>query len=183
MTDAQLAAKIRQITGQEDNQLAFIRSQYDRMAMKDMEGTWDVYIQINIDNYVTAIDSSAFISDPTNWLKVDSGEGEFYKYCRVLYCPKGLTTDGGYNYKLVDGVVVYAPQQEQPTDHNEMASTEDFFIATRRYDIGELVNIQGRMYEVTAIILNGSHINPGSNCKEITLEEYINNKVEERLAQ
>ena len=183
MTDAQLAAKIRQITGQEDNQLAFIRSQYDRMAMKDIEGTWSVYIQIGMDDYVTAIDSSAFIQDATNWLKVDEGEGEFYKYARVLYCPKGLTTDGGYNYKLVDGVVVYAPQQEQPTDHNEMASTEDFFIATRKYLPGELVNIQGRMYEVTAIILNGSRINPGSNCTEITLEEYINKKVEERLSE
>ncbi len=182
MTDEQLAAKIREITGQDDNFLAFVRSQYDRMAMKDMEGTWSVYIQINIDNYVTAIDSSAFIDDPTNWLKVDEGEGEFYKYCRVLYCPKGLTTDGGYNYKLVDGVVVYAPQIEQPTDHDEMASKEDYFVASRKYLPGELISIQGRMYEVISIILPGGKITPNTNVRELTLEQYINKKVEEATA-
>ena len=87
MTDAELAAKIREITGQDDNFLAFVRSQYDRMAIKDQEGTWSVYIQINIDNYVTAIDSSAFISDPTNWLKIDEGTGEFYKYVTKYNMP------------------------------------------------------------------------------------------------
>ena len=173
MTDIELAAKIREITGQDDNFLAFVRSQYDRMAMKDMEGTWSVYIQINMDNYVTAIDSSAFIPDPTNWLKVDEGEGEFYKYCRVLYCPKGLTTDGGYNYKLVDGVVVYAPQIEQPTDHNEMSSQEQFFLATRNYSAGELISIQGRMYEATAMIPDGCKIVPGQNAEETTQEAHI----------
>lgn len=182
MTDTELAARIRQITGQEDNFLAFVRSQYDRMAMADAEGIWSVYVQINTDNYVTAVESSAFLTTVNGWLKVDEGTGELYKYARVLYCPKGLTTDGGYNYKLVDGVVVYAPQIEQPEDHNEMASKEDFFVASRKYLPGELISIQGRMYEVTSIILPESHINPGNNCKEITLEEYINKKVEEATA-
>ena len=137
MTDEQLAAKIREITGQDDNFLAFVRSQYDRMAMKDVEGIWSVYVQINTDYYVTAIESSAFLTETANWLMVDQGTGELYKYARVLYCPKGLTTEGGYNYKLVDGVVVYAPQIEQPTDHDEMASKEDYFVASRKYLPGE----------------------------------------------
>jgi hypothetical protein len=64
-----------------------------------------------------------------------------------------------------------------------MASQEEFFIASRRYEVGELVSIQGRMYEVIAIILSGNHIIPGSNVLEITLEEYINRKVEERLSE
>lgn len=179
MTDAELAAKIREITGQDDNYLALVRSKYDRMAMKDAEGIWGVYIQINIDDYVTAVESSAFLTDTATWIKVDEGEGEFYKYARVNYCPKGLTTDGGYNYKLVDGVVVYAPQQEQPEDHNEMASKEDFFIASRKYLPGELISIQGRMYEVISIILPEGKITPDTNVKELTLEQYINKKVEE----
>lgn len=170
---------MRKLTGNEDNWFAYMRSQYDRMAMKDIEGIWSVYIQINIDNYVTAIESNAFLDDTTNWLKVDEGAGELYKYARVNYCPKGLTTDGGYNYKLVDGVVVYAPQIEQPEDHNEMASQEAFFIASRKYLPGELISIQNRMYEVTSIILPEGKINPGSNVRELTLEQYINKKVEE----
>lgn len=179
MTDAELAAKIREITGQDDNYLALVRSKYDRMAMKDAEGIWGVYIQINIDDYVTAVESSAFLTDTATWIKVDEGEGELYKYARVNYCPKGLTTDGGYNYKLVDGVVVYAPQIEQPEDHNEMASQEEFFIASRNYQTGELISIQGRMFEATAVIPDGCKIVPGTNCTEITLEQYINKKVEE----
>lgn len=179
MTDQEFAAKMREITGQNDNWFAFMRSQYDRMAMKDAEGTFGVFVQLNIDNYVTAIESSAYLDDTTSWVKVDEGTGELYKYARVNYCPKGLTTDGGYNYKLVDGVVVYAPQIEQPEDHNEMASQEQFFIASRKYLPGELISIQNRMYEVTSIILPEGRINPGSNVRELTLEQYINKKVEE----
>lgn len=179
MTDTELATRIRQITGQEDNFLAFVRSQYDRMAMADVEGTWGVFVQLNIDNYVTAVESSAFLQTTNGWLLVDQGTGERYKYARVLYCPKGLTTEGGYNYKLVDGVVVYAPQIEQPEDHNEMASQEEFFTASRNYQTGELISIQGRMFEATTVIPDGCKIVPGTNCTEITLEQYINKKVEE----
>lgn len=179
MTDAEFAAKMRELTGNDDNWFAYMRSQYDRMAMKDAEGTWGVYVQINIDNYVTAIESNAFLDDTTNWLKVDEGTGELYKYARVNYCPKGLTTDGGYNYKLVDGVVVYAPQQEQPEDHNEMSSQEEFFEATRNYSVGELISVQGRMYEVVSAIPNGGKIITGQNVVETTLEEYINKRTEE----
>lgn len=182
MTDTELAARIRAITGQEDNFLAFVRSQYDRMAMADAEGTWGVFVQLNIDNYVTAVESSAFLQTTNGWLKVDEGTGELYKYARVLYCPKGLTTEGGFNYRLVDGVVVYAPQVEQPEDHNEMSSKEEIFVASRKYTPGELISIQGRMYEVISIILPDAKINPGTNVKEITLEEYINKKVEEATA-
>ena len=179
MTDQEFAAEMRTITGQSDNGLAYMRSKYDRFAMADMEGTWGVFVQINMDDYVTAVESSAFLDNTSGWLKVDQGTGELYKYARVLYCPKGLTTDGGYNYKLVDGVVVYAPQIEQPEDHNEMASTEEFFTASRKYLPGELISIQGRMYEVISIILPEGKITPNTNVKELTLEQYINKKVEE----
>ena len=64
-----------------------------------------------------------------------------------------------------------------------MASQEEFFIASRKYNIGELISIQGRMYEVISIILAGGNINPGSNVQEITLEQYINKKVEEATSQ
>jgi hypothetical protein len=74
---------------------------------------------------------------------------------------------------------VYAPQIEQPEDHNEMASQEEFFTASRNYQTGELISIQGRMFEATAVIPDGCKIVPGANCTEITLEQYINRKVEE----
>lgn len=179
MTDQELIADLMRAVGTDDPDVLLARVHYDRLAIKDSEATYGVYVQVNKENYVTAVDSDAFIPDLSWWIKVDSGTGELYKYARVNYCPKGLQTDGGYNYKLVDGVVVYAPQVEQPEDHNEMASTEEFFIASRNYQTGELISIQGRMFEATAVIPDGCKIVPGTNCNEITLEQYINKKVEE----
>jgi hypothetical protein len=182
MTDQELIADLMRAVGTDDPNVLLARVHYDRLAVKDSEAVYGVYVQVNANNYVTAVDSDAFIPDLSWWIKVDSGTGELYKYARVNYCPKGLQTDGGFNYKLVNGVVVYAPQVEQPEDHNEMASQEEFFIASRRYTPGELISIQGRMYEVISIILPESKIIPGSNVREITLEQYINKKVEEATA-
>ena len=178
MTDAEIIAACMRFTGATREEL-INTVMYDHMIMADGEKTYSVFVRVNAEGYLTDIDSDAFITDPSNWFKVDEGRGELYKYARVNYCPKGLQTDGGWNYKLVDGVVVYAPQVEQPEDHNEMASQEEFFVASRRYTPGELVSVQGRMYEVISIILPGGTINPGTNVREITLEQYINKKVEE----
>lgn len=183
MTNDEIVEALLNICETNDPYIALARARYDRLAIKDSEAIYGVYVQINFDNYVTAIESDAFIDDLSWWIKVDQGSGELYKYARVNYCPKGLMTDGGYNYKLVDGVVVYAPQIEQPEDHNEMSSTEEYFIASKRYEIGELINIQGRMYEVIALILADSKIIPGTNVQETTLEDYVNKKVEEALVQ
>lgn len=182
MTDEEFIADILQVCETDSMDIALMRVHYDRLAVKDTEATYNVYVQVNEDNYVTAVDSDAFIPDLSWWLKVDTGTGELYKYARVLYCPKGIQTEGGWNYKLVDGVVVYAPQQEQPEDHNEMASQEQFFIASRKYLPGELISIQGRMYEVVSIILPEGKITPNTNVRELTLEQYINKKIEEATA-
>lgn len=183
MTNEEIVSTMMQICETDDPYIALARVHYDRLAIKDSEAVFGVYVQVDFNNYVTAIESDAFIDDLSWWIKVDQGTGEMYKYARVNYCPKGLTTDGGYNYKLIDGVVVYAPQIEQPEDHNEMASKEDYFIASRRYEVGELISIQNRMFEVIEIILAESQIIPDTNVKEITLEQYINKKVEEALAK
>lgn len=179
MTNEELIEKLKGITGTTEDGELINMVLYDHMITADNETTHGVYVQINLDSYVTAIDSDAFIPDLSNWIKVDEGRGELYKYARVNYCPAGLYVDGFYNYKLVNGVVVYAPQIEPAKDHNELAPTEDQFVASRKYNVGELVSVQGRLYEVISIILAGGTINPGSNVSEITLEEYINKRVEE----
>lgn len=181
MTDEEFIQDILDVTETDSQDIALMRVHYDRLAVKDSEATYGVYVQVTKDNYVMAVDSDAFIAELSWWIKVDEGTGELYKYARVNYCPKGIQTDGGYNYKLVDGVVVYAPQQEQPEDHNEMSSQEQFFLATRNYSAGELISIQGRMYEATAMIPDGCRIVPGQNAEETTLEAYINKKVEEKF--
>jgi len=181
VTNEELIFELKKITGTTEDWELLNMVQYDYMIRADGETTHGVYVQVNLDNYVVAIDSDAFIEDLMFWIKVDEGRGELYKYARVNYCSKGLMTNGGYNYKLVDGAVVYAPQIEQPEDHNELSQTEEFFIATRNYEIGELVSIQGRMFEATSVIPSGCKIVVGSNAVETTLEQYINKKVEEGI--
>ena len=182
MTEAEdILQSMKEALEIDDEKMLLMRVIYDNIVAKDANANYSVYVQVNADNYVTAVDSDAFIQDFTFWLKVDEGKGELYKYAKVNYCPKGIQTDGGYNYKLVGGVVVYSPHIEQPTDHNEMASKEDFMVASRRYEVGELVSVQNRMFEVIAVILPESKIVVGNNVQEITLEQYINKKVEEAL--
>lgn len=183
MTPEEIIADLMEKTESESVDMMMARVLYDYYTIRDLQGTYSVYVQINESNYITAIDSSAFITDTTLWLKVDEGCGELYKYARVKYCPKGLYEDGFYNYKLVGGAVVYSPQFEAPTDHNELSPTEQYYVASRRYEPGELICIQSRMYETITIIFKDSQIIPGSNVNEITLEEYINRKVEEALGQ
>lgn len=179
MTNEELIAKLKEITNTTEDGELINMVLYDRMITADNETTHGVYVQINLDSYVTAIDSDAFIPDLSGWIKVDEGRGELYKYARVNYCPHGLQTDGGWNYKLVDGVVVYAPQVEQPEDHNELGPQEQFFEATRNYEVGELISIQGRLYEVISPIPFGGSIIVGQNVVETTLSDYINSRTED----
>lgn len=67
------------------------------------ENNYKVYIQTNENNIVTAINSSAFLSDPTGWIEIDEGTGDKYHHAQGNYLPKGLITDDGiYRYKYID---------------------------------------------------------------------------------
>lgn len=77
------------------------------------ENNYKVYIQTNKNNIVTAINSSAFLSDTTDWTEIDEGTGDKYHHAQGNYLPKGLMTDDGiYQYKYADGTV----QERTPED-------------------------------------------------------------------
>lgn len=111
MTDQEIVAELLQVCETNDPAVALVRVHYDRLAVKDSESVYNVYVQVNSDNYITAIDSDAFIDDLTWWVKIDQGTGELYKYAKNLYLKQGVaTSDGSLNYKLVRGRPVYYPQ-------------------------------------------------------------------------
>ena len=65
-----------------------------------------VYAKINSDSYITAIDSSAFLTDLIDWLEIDEGSGDKFHHAQGNYFDKPLKTENGvYQYKLEDGVV------------------------------------------------------------------------------
>ena len=85
--------------------------------------TYRVYIQTNIDDVVTAINSSAFLSDLAGWIEVDEGEGDKYRHAQGNYLPLGLMTDDGvYNYKYVDGAIQERSAEELQADRETQST-------------------------------------------------------------
>lgn len=63
-----------------------------------------VYAKPNSNGYITAVNSSAFLSDTTDWIEIDSGFGDKYHHAQGNYFSKSIYAESGvYRYKLVDG--------------------------------------------------------------------------------
>lgn len=77
-----------------------------------------VYIKTDDTNRITAIDSSAFLSDATGWTEIDSGYGDKYHHAQGNYFPQPLYDERGIcRYKLVDSKPVERTQDEIDADY------------------------------------------------------------------
>ena len=74
---------------------------------------YNVYVKINVSGYITAVNSSEFLTDTTDWTKIDEGYGDRYHHAQGNYFPQPIYTMGGaYRYKLVDGKPVECTAEE-----------------------------------------------------------------------
>lgn len=81
--------------------------------MKFTQNPYIVYVKTNSQNYISAIDSSAFLKDTSGWLEIDSGYGDKYHHAQGNYFPESIfATDGVYRYKLVDDKPVESTDEE-----------------------------------------------------------------------
>ena len=72
-----------------------------------------VYVKTNGSGYITAVNSSAFLSDITGCIAIDEGSGDRHHHAQGNYFPLPIITDGGaYRYKLVDGQPVECTAEE-----------------------------------------------------------------------
>lgn len=72
-----------------------------------------VYIKTGDANRITAVNSSAFLTDTTGWVEIDRGYGDKYHHAQGNYFPQPIITLGGaYRYKLVDGKPVECTDEE-----------------------------------------------------------------------
>lgn len=79
---------------------------------------YKVYLQIDAESRVTAIQSSAFLADTGGWTLLDSGYGDRYHHAQGHYLDKPLMDERGvYRYKLVDGLVAQRTQAEMDADY------------------------------------------------------------------
>ena len=80
-----------------------------------MDESYKVYIKTDGTNIV-AVNSSAFLTDLTDWIEIDSGQGDKYHHAQGNYFDKPIVTDSGiYRYKY-DGEIVEKTDQEIATE-------------------------------------------------------------------
>lgn len=73
-----------------------------------------VYVKTDISGNITAINSSDFLSDITDWVLIDEGTGDKYRHAQNNYLDKPLTDENGiYNYKLVNGAVIERTNEDK----------------------------------------------------------------------
>lgn len=78
-----------------------------------MSEGYSVYVKTNGSGYITAVNSSAFLADTTDWTKIGEGNGDRYHHAQGNYFPESIITEGGaYHYKLVDGVPTECTAEE-----------------------------------------------------------------------
>ena len=77
-----------------------------------------VYVRTDDAGRITAINSSAFLSDVSNWVQIDNGYGDKYHHAQGNYFTKPIIDDRGiYRYKLVNGKPVERTQEEMNVDY------------------------------------------------------------------
>ena len=76
-----------------------------------------VYVKVDERNRITAVNSSAFITDVTCWVEIDRGFGDKYHHAQGNYFPKPITNERGiWRYKLDGGKPKERTQEEMDTD-------------------------------------------------------------------
>lgn len=79
----------------------------------EFENPYVVYVKLNSNGYITAVNSSAFLTNTADWVEIDQGYGDKYHHAQGNYFPEPIITDGGaYRYKLVDGKPVECTPEE-----------------------------------------------------------------------
>lgn len=75
-----------------------------------------VYVLPDSSGYITSIDGGytiGNITDLTDWVLIDEGDGDRYNLCQGNYFPQPIITEGGaYRYKLVDGIPTECTAEE-----------------------------------------------------------------------
>lgn len=105
--------------------------------MDEVEFKYSVYIKLNSDNDIIAVNSNAFLSDTTNWIKIDEGDGDKYHHAQGNYFDKPIIDENGcYNYKYVDNEVIERtnedkqPQIDKQNAYIEISKLKSYLTST-----------------------------------------------------
>lgn len=84
-----------------------------------------VYVKIDENGVITAINSDAFLSSIDGWTEIDSGYGDRYHHAQGNYFDKPIMDARGIcRYKLEDGKPQERTQEEMDADYAAMPLPE-----------------------------------------------------------
>lgn len=112
-----------------------------------------VYAKTDSSGYITAVNSSAFLTYTTGWAEIDSGYGDKYHHAQGNYFPQPIRTMGGaYRYKLVDGQPVECTAEEIADQEATLNPEQTPTLESRVHD---LETDSTEMLEALEMILSG----------------------------
>jgi len=120
----------------------------------EFEDPYIVYVKPNSDGYITAVNSSAFLTDTTGWVGIGSGYSDKYHHAQGNYFEKPIITDGdAYRYKLVNKKPVECTPEETATQEEKLnPGTAPHTLEDR---VETLETDSTEMREALEMILNG----------------------------
>ena len=72
-----------------------------------------VYVKIDEQNRIVAVNSSAFLAETEGWIEIDSGYGDKYHHAQGNYFDKCIYNDSCVcQYKFVNGEIIERTQEE-----------------------------------------------------------------------
>ena len=77
------------------------------------QNTYKVYAHLDSAGNITAVHSSAFLDDHTDWTLIDEGTGDRYHHAQGHYLPDGLHTSDGIPRYHWDGTQVIQRTKEE----------------------------------------------------------------------
>lgn len=82
-----------------------------------MNDTFKVYVRIDAQNRITAVDSDANLASFTDWIEIDEGTGDKYHHAQTYYFDGDLYESHGIpRYKYINNEPVERTQAEIEAD-------------------------------------------------------------------
>lgn len=86
---------------------------------------YSVYVKTDTEDCITAVDSSAFLSDTEGWTLIDRGSGVRFRHAQGNYFPEFLRDERGIcRYRLEDGKPVERTQEEMDAEYASLPAPE-----------------------------------------------------------
>lgn len=122
--------------------------------MEDMN--YKVYVLPDDTGRITAINSSAFLTDVSGWTKIDEGFGDAHHHAQGNYLPGPLVDMRGiYRYKLEGGQVVERTQEEMDADYTPPAAAPDGSMESLVAEVAALKESNAQLQEALDLLLSG----------------------------